>query len=39
VVVNGGQTRLGVSDQELRPGGAMRQSAAGKDVNMDAEES
>jgi hypothetical protein len=35
---NGGQTRLGVSGQELRSCGAMRQSAACKGVNTEAEE-
>jgi hypothetical protein len=39
VVASGGQTRLGVNGQELRPLGAMRRSAAGKDESTEAEES
>jgi hypothetical protein len=39
VVASGGQMLLGVNGQQLLPWGAMRQSVAGKDVNMEAEES
>jgi hypothetical protein len=35
----GGQTRLGVNGQELRPWGAVRQSEDGKDMKTEAEES
>jgi hypothetical protein len=39
MVASGGQTRLGVNGQELRPWGAMTQSVAGEYFNMEAEES
>jgi hypothetical protein len=35
VVASGGQRRLGVSGQELRPRGAMRQWPTGKDLNTE----